>query len=99
MKKAKAKPLRGNALLRAVINQIIDHPETWDQTRCYLCLAGHAQVMGGMKANCSKVTIDAEKLLGLTHVEANYLFSRNRTLTELYGFAFARLNKGKLPRL
>ncbi len=100
------KPLRGNALLRAVVNRIIESPEAWDQT-CWHgkragcgtthCVAGWAQVLGGIKPCKSTARNDAAQLLELNYSEADYLFSGGRTFQDIYGFALGRLSVAKLP--
>ena len=85
--------LRGPDLLVAVVNHILQHPETWNQgvyhSRCGTrhCVAGWAQIMGGRDANKDTAHEDAEGLLGLSQGQAAYLFSIFRSLREIRKFA------------
>lgn len=98
-------PLRGNELLRAVVNHIIDDPESWDQVEYHSwcgtkhCIAGWAQVLGGADVSSGEwrmslsldASSDAMKFLELTSDEACWLFSYDRTFDEIHEFAKARL--------
>jgi hypothetical protein len=95
---------RGNELLRQVVNQIIKHPETWDQSNWHCgsshCVGGWAQVMGGREPDAARVFEDARKLLGLSEGQASWLFYGGRTFEEIYCFAAQRLEKScALPLL
>jgi|GEM_PF-6564746 len=96
----KPEPLRGNELLRAVVNQILAHPETWDQSDYHSecgtthCVAGWAQVLGGLPAT-GAAYFDAKRLLGLTKTEADQLFDPKTKLREIYDFAFMKLRSPK----
>lgn len=70
-KLAPLKPLRGGALARAAVNQILLHPETWDQSAWHNecgtkhCFAGWCQILAGKKANDDTAEEDAMEALGL----------------------------------
>lgn len=70
-----------------VLDQITQHPETWDQYTWHCgtthCFAGWAQILSGQPACETTVRRDARIYLDLNLTEANYLFSRHRTLTDL----------------
>jgi hypothetical protein len=82
-------------LLKEVVNQILEHPETWDQ-KCWHgcnscgtthCVGGWLQVKSGKPANNSTVRGDAKSALALTDYEAAWLFSGTRSLSDIYHFA------------
>lgn len=54
----KPKPLRGDALLRAVVNQIIETPMRWEQAVVHCgtshCVGGWAQVLAGRERHVVK---------------------------------------------
>lgn len=87
--------LRGTELLRAVVNHIISHPETWDQSQWHCgtthCVAGHAQIMGGRPPFIISCYKDAKAVLGITSFEADWLFDAPRTLLEIHAFADIKL--------
>lgn len=86
----KKKALKGDALMVAVMNQIIEHPETWDQKQWHCgtshCFFGHAQIMGGRKQNDINAFNDGKELLGLGNADADWLSRGHRTLPEIYQF-------------
>jgi hypothetical protein len=86
--------LRGKELLRAAVNQIIQHPETWNQFEWHCgtghCIGGWCEVLSGDGVT-DKAGIHAEKLLGISHDDANWLFAGNRTLGEIYAYAKATI--------
>jgi hypothetical protein len=95
----KSKPLRGKALLRAAMNQIILHPEKWDQTtyhcRTKHCLAGWCQILGGRSKEEIKAINqgehpeiedchhDARDMLGIGDETASNLFYGENNLLDL----------------
>lgn len=95
----KAKPLRGGALARAAVNQILLHPETWDQSQWHNecgskhCFAGWCQILAGKEPNCDMAEEDAMKALGLSFDNedeseiVDRVFYGGATLDQLYGFA------------
>ena len=89
----KTEPLRGEKLLKTAINQILAHPESWDQTSWHSdcgtrhCLAGWCQILGGRKADGAKASADAAELLGISSCEASVLFRASCGLGEMYAFA------------
>lgn len=93
------KELRDDELLRAVVNQITQHREMWDQTNYHSdcgtkhCVAGWAQILGGRPVTHRYPNIEAQALLGLSDVDAAWLFAGHRTLPEIYSFAKARLGE------
>lgn len=86
-------PLRGERLLKAAINQILLHPETWDQKvwhspcRTKHCLAGWCQILAGYPPDSRFASSDARTALGISSGEASYLFARYMTLEEMYHYA------------
>jgi len=99
-KKTRATPatptgLRGKELLRAAVNQIIRHPETWDQGDWHCgtshCIAGHCQILAGHPEDANKVVEQASVAAGLTSRDACWLFSGKRSLHEIYEFAVSFL--------
>lgn len=90
-------PLRGKTLLDAVVKQITEYPETWDQTVWHSfggqrCVAGWAQVLGGLEVDSLTTPDNAQGLLGLNIMERQYLFHPERTLQEIQEFANAYQN-------
>lgn len=85
--------LTGAKLLRTAVNQILDHPETWDQTKWHSpcgtkhCIAGWCQILSGAPVNEYTVIEDAQKALGITDFEASVLFAGSQTLGKIYNFA------------
>ena len=75
------------------INIILTNPKSWDQEtwhspRCTVhCIAGHGQIASGRPMNKATCEADAKGWYGLTDEDADWLFSADRTLTELYEFA------------
>lgn len=98
-KATKAKPLRGGALARAAVNQILLHPETWDQSSWHSdcgtkhCFGGWCQILAGKKADNDTAEEDAAKALGLDFENEDdseimdRVFYGGATLDQLYGFA------------
>lgn len=86
-------PLRGKELMRAVINKIIESPESWDQTcwhspcKTKHCIAGWAQILGGGEPKGHRAQIEAQEFLGLTKEEANDLFDAGTPWPHIYEFA------------
>lgn len=85
----------GTRLLVKVVNHIIAHPETWDQSawhcRTTHCVAGHGQIMAGKPPNSDTAMRDAREAFGLCEGDANYLFSGMRTLPQIYMFTKSKL--------
>ena len=83
-------PLRGERLLKAAVNQILAHPETWNQSSWHCgtqhCIAGWCQVLGRGHQNENAGT-EAMEDLGISLSERAWLFAGNRTLPEIYRFA------------
>jgi len=77
-------------LLADVINQIITHPETHNQSIWHCgtshCVAGWTQVLGhGPRDQYpANVMEDAADLLGLSLEDADYLFSAELTISSVY---------------
>ncbi len=100
--RTKIKALTGKALMKAVINQIIDHPETWDQGQDHSdcgtkhCILGWAQVLSGKKELGSDSFTEAKVALGLNDDQAEFLWDSNRSWDEIYDFAKSHI-AGKLP--
>lgn len=79
-----------------VLEQIIEHPETWNQwgwhTRYYYqcatshCIGGWGQVLSGRPANSDFARRDAREFFDISSPQADYLFSPARTLDELKSF-------------
>jgi hypothetical protein len=91
--KTKNEPLRGEKLLKAAVNQILAHPETWEQTLWHSscgtkhCIAGWCQILSGKPAVPDLAKEEARAALGISPFEADYLFHGYRTLGEIYYFA------------
>jgi hypothetical protein len=85
------KPLRGEKLAKAVLNQILQHPETWDQNQWHCgtkhCFAGWSQILGGSQPDMASVQEEARTFLGIERFEADELFGRSCSLNKLYRFA------------
>lgn len=87
--------LRGEQLAKAVVNQILAHPETWNQrswcnkNECgtQYCFAGWAVVLAGLTFSKASVKADAMDVLGITDCEAQTLFAVSVGLKTLYTFA------------
>lgn len=98
-KLAPLKRLRGGALARAAVNQILLHPKTWNQSVWHNdcgtkhCFGGWCQILSGKPMNSDTVMEDAVNALGLDLTDsqdrgiAEYLFFSETTLAQLYGFA------------
>jgi len=75
------------------INIILAQPESWDQgswhSECGTkhCIAGHGQIASGSPMDNETCETDAQAWYGLNDDDAEWLFQRDRTLTELYEFA------------
>ena len=75
------------------INHILANPDSWYQDTCHSpcgtknCIAGHGQIAAGKPMDDDACTDDAQEWYGLTSEDADWLFSADRTLTELYDFA------------
>ena len=86
---------RGNELLRAVVNKILECPEQWDQGDYHCgsthCVGGWAQILGGRRENGSTAWNDAIELLKISEVDLDWLFYSKRTLHEIYRYAKVRL--------
>jgi hypothetical protein len=86
--KPRTKPLRGKALAYAVLRQITEHPETWQQddwhSECKTChcFGGHAQIMGGNVASPT-ARLDAIEFLGIRENQGYILFFPNNKLEQL----------------
>ncbi len=85
--------LKGVELARAAINQILDHPESWDQRHWHCgtthCFAGWCQVLAGKRANNDSCQSEVNELLGLNSADSHWAFSPYRTIGELHGFVKA----------
>ena len=85
--------LSGEKLLKTAINQIIRHPETWDQSAWHSdcgtkhCLAGWCQILSGKRPNKETALEDARKALRISLEEARRLFRTSCPLVEMYQFA------------
>ena len=75
------------ARFNQVLDHIIAHPESWDQTRWHSfsgethCFAGHAQIMAKHSWG-SSASEAASNFLELRPQESNYLFGMDRTLED-----------------
>ena len=80
-------------LLRKAVNQILDHPETWDQTTWHSncgtkhCIAGHCQILAGYQQDALKAQKEAQQALKLDDQTTRWLFCSARTLSDIYKFA------------
>ena len=88
--------LRGNELLRAAINQILAHPETWNQRDWHCgtrhCFGGWCQVKAGEKETDYAVKSDLARNAGIPVEDVEWLCSGLRTLSELHAYVKARLD-------
>jgi hypothetical protein len=81
--------LTGPELLRAAVNQIIEHPETWNQRSWHCgtshCVAGWCNVLAG------NGTVEGNSVLirevGISPGEAEWLSQPHRSLPDIYNFA------------
>lgn len=82
----------------AVLAQIKAHPETWNQGAWHCgsahCFAGWLQVMGGYEESWDYAPADARSELGITAVEAEWLFDACRTIED-----FERFRLSKAPNV
>lgn len=73
--------------LRAVLTQIEEHPETWDQSQWHCgsshCFMGWAQVMSGKRENVATMRRDVRPWLGLTRDQFSALSDASLGLDEL----------------
>lgn len=97
--------------MRMVINQIIDHPQSWDQNHWHCatshCFGGWCQLLGtkrvrdfkGSTLDAARQVIehDVRKLLDLTDEVLEWLVSCERAFAELYMFS-AMYVGGKKPK-
>jgi hypothetical protein len=85
--------LRGPALLATAVNEILAHPETWDQRHWHCntkhCVFGHCQILAGRPVNESIIFSEVQELLDISHGDASWLSSGDRTLPEIYCFTKA----------
>ena len=86
--------LRGAALLRAAIDHIIAHPDSWDQTIIWHspcgtrhCLFGLCQILAGLEPNHDDCFAEVRDLLGICTPDAAWLCAHNRTLDQIRWFA------------
>lgn len=102
-KTKQSKPLRGEKLLKTAINQILKHPETWDQGKWHSdcgtkhCLAGWCQILAGKPAIAVRAKWDAMDALEISWCEADYLFYPHCTLPQMYHFA-ENLSRNRFDR-
>jgi hypothetical protein len=98
--KAKTFLLRGLPLLREATNDLIRHPEDWDQTSPFRerphCIAAHARMIGEIERERLEPIEWLRKRCGISIKSANWLFSRKRTLPQIRNFVARRI-KGVLP--
>ena len=84
-------PLRGEKLLKTVVNQILAHPETWYQGNWHCgtkhCIAGWCQILSGKPQNSDSAASDAQEALGISDTDASFLFRSSCTISEAYYFA------------
>ena len=78
-----------------IIAKIEADPESWNQKAWHCetkhCYAGYAQILSGKGSNNILVRHDARLWLQISKKEANYLFSRERTLEDLKNFTLYNL--------
>ena len=86
-------PLQGEKLLKTAVNQILRHPDTWDQATWHSecgtkhCIAGWCQILSGNKVSACDAMRDARAALDISSADACWLFSGARSLGEIYHFA------------
>lgn len=90
----KTDKLRGVALLRAAIDFILAHPESWDQTIIWHsscgtrhCLFGICQIIAGLEPNHDNCFQEVRELLNLSVPDAAWLCAPNRTIGQIRWFA------------
>jgi hypothetical protein len=88
-------PIKFNAKnYQAVIDQIKAHPKQWKQHLWHCgtshCFGGWAQILSQRPADEFEVRADARQFLGITALEADYLFDHKRTLAELIAWGNAK---------
>lgn len=87
--------LRGKELARAAINQILENPESWDQTEFHCgtshCFGGWCQILSG-NAKSRNVLGELPELLGITQAEASWVCYGDRLITEIHGFVDCLIN-------
>ncbi len=84
--------LRGAELARAAINQILDHPDEWDQTNWHStkhCFFGHCQILGDCEQDRLTCFKEVTELLGISTKDANWLSQPNRSLSDLHAYVAA----------
>lgn len=78
------KPLRGDALLRAAVDHILLHPETWDQGVWHWqtrhCFGGWCQILAGRPAGSSSVFSDLMQFGEVSRDDAGWLVDQDRSL-------------------
>ena len=95
--------LTGEKLAKAAVNQILSHPETWDQSTWHSecgtkhCFAGWCQILAGKPKDSEKAKQDAKEALGLTEFEAGHFFRATCSLSELHALA-ANFNRDGYDR-
>ena len=94
MKKETTPPtLRGAELARAAVNQILAHPESWQQSAWHSpcgtkhCFAGWCQILSGKPLNADTSKQDAREALGFSESDANWFFRSTASLGELHALA------------
>ncbi len=92
------KPLRGKELLRQVVNQILTHPNEWNQKAWHCgtshCVGGWCQVLA--KAPLTESKDEMRELAELTEADADYLFAASRNISDIHCFVKTILD-GKKP--
>lgn len=81
-------------LYERVLNQIKTHPETWNQIYYHRfcgtahCFGGWAEILSGNVQSREDLNtkLVATRELGISHSEANYLFSVDRTFSDFEKF-------------
>jgi hypothetical protein len=84
-------PLRGEKLLKTVVNLILADPKCWLQTSWHCgtqhCVGGWIQLKGGRPEKDMAVIGDVQELLEISKNDAHWLCARNRTLGQIHCFA------------
>ena len=75
---------------RLVLDKIKAHPQCWKQDSWHCgtqhCFAGWAQILSGKEANDQTVRRDARVWLGLSKVQADYLFAAASRMADFESF-------------
>ena len=79
-------------LLAKAMNQILEHPETWDQTVWHCgtshCFGGWVQIFGGHKESDTVIASMRELLPNVSENDVFWVTDSDRTIPELYRWVY-----------